>query len=146
MHQLDRLPDPIQNANMVADLIFRPLHILSGDIVDFAYCDTFFNFAIFDSAGTGTVAAMEAYAMQKQVDLTKELDPKPFTEELNNRYAADKSPSLFTMSLGRIDFSTDTLSFCQAGAPNAYILSADPNRRVERARHADWDRQTKCKR
>ena len=57
MHQLDRLPDPIQNANMVADLIFRPLHILSGDIVDFAYCDTFFNFAIFDSAGTGTVAA-----------------------------------------------------------------------------------------
>jgi CheY-like chemotaxis protein len=132
MHQLDRLPDPIQNANMVADLIFRPLHILSGDIVDFAYCDTFFNFAIFDSAGTGTVAAMEAYAMQKQVDLTKELDPKPFTEELNNRYAADKSPSLFTMSLGRIDFSTDTLSFCQAGAPNAYILSADPNRRVER--------------
>ena len=66
--------------------------------------------------------------MQKQVDLTKELDPKPFTEELNNRYAADKSPSLFTMSLGRIDFSTDTLSFCQAGAPNAYILSADPNR------------------
>ena len=132
MHQSDRLPDPIQNANMVADLIFRPLHILSGDIVDFAYCDTFFNFAIFDSAGTGTVAAMEAYAMQKQVDLTKELDPKPFTEELNNRYAADKSPSLFTMSLGRIDFSTDTLSFCQAGAPNAYILSADPSRRVER--------------
>ena len=78
------------------------------------------------------MAAMEAYAMQKQVDLTKELEPKQFTQELNNRYAADKSPSLFTMSLGRIDFSTDTLSFCQAGAPNAYILSANPIRRVER--------------
>lgn len=132
IHQIDRLPEPIKNANIVADLIFKPLHILSGDIVDFAYSDAHFNFAIFDSAGNGTVAAMEAYAMQKQVDLTKELEPKQFTEELNNRYAADKSPSLFTMSLGRIDFSTDTLSFCQAGAPNAYILSSDPTRRVER--------------
>lgn len=131
-HQIDRLPDPIRNANVVADLIFKPLHILSGDIVDYAYSDTYFNFAIFDSAGNGTVAAMEAYAMQKQVDLTKVLEPKEFTEELNNRYAADKSPSLFTMSLGRIDFSTDMLSFCQAGAPNAYILSADPARRLER--------------
>ncbi|MDG1207056.1 MAG: response regulator [Pseudomonadales bacterium] len=132
LHQNGRLPDPIENANIVADFIFKPLYILSGDIVDYEYTDTYFNFAIFDSAGNGTVAAMEAYAMQKQVDLTNELEPKEFTEELNNRYAADKSPSLFTMSLGRIDFATNRLSFCQAGAPNAYILSTDPSRRLER--------------
>ncbi len=131
-HQAANLPNPVDNSAIVADLLFKPLNELSGDVVDFACTFDHFNFAIFDSAGNGTVAAMEAYAMHKQIDLRGDLDPKVFTEALNNRYVADASRNLFTMSLGTIEFATDTLTICQAGAPNIYLIPSDPRRSIER--------------
>ena len=130
--QAATLPSPIDNAAIAADVLFRPLNELSGDVVDFDCDDHHFNFAISESAGNDTVAAMEAYAMHKQIDLCGRLDPKPLMEALNNRYVADSSRHLFTMSLGTIEFAADTLTVCQAGAPNMYLIPSDPNRLIER--------------
>ena len=131
-HQAATLPNPIDNAAIAADVLFRPVNELSGDVVDFDCDYRHFNFAISESAGNGTVAAMEAYAMHKQIDLRDRLDPKSLIEALNNRYVSASSRHLFTMSLGTIEFATDTLTICQAGAPNMYLIPSDPNRPIER--------------
>ena len=131
-HQAATLPNPIDNAAIAADVLFRPVNELSGDVVDFDCDYRHFNFAISESAGNATVAAMEAYAMHKQIDLRDRLDPKSLIEALNNRYVSASSRHLFTMSLGTIEFATDTLTVCQAGAPNMYLIPSDPNRPIER--------------
>lgn len=136
LRQVENLPCETRTRSIHASFLFKPLKKLSGDIVDYELSDTEFNFAVIDTAGHGTAAAMESYALQKQLDLSEGLNPKEFVEDINNRYTTGEEARLFTMTIGNINFEKDTLSLCQAGHPNVYLVRESNGITIDRLGHA----------
>jgi len=120
--QKQNLPERLNDTNIQTGIIFAPLSKLSGDLINYYLDDTSFNYSVIDAAGHGTVAAMEAYAIQMLVNFRQYKDPKEFIDSVNRKYSDGQGSGLFTMTSAKIDFEHDKLVMCQAGHPNSYLV------------------------
>ena len=130
--QKDNLPHKIRDPRLHTGYIFAPLSTLSGDLISYHMDNGGFNYCVIDAAGYGTVAAMEAYAVQMMVNYKQFKNPSEFIDSVNQRYAEGEGSRLFTLTSGRISFAEDKLYLCQAGHPNSYLIRTTAINIVER--------------
>jgi sigma-B regulation protein RsbU (phosphoserine phosphatase) len=111
------------------DWIYKPCAVLAGDGIGFKQVGDQLFFYLLDVVGHGPAAAMESYALQKQLADLCEAEPEKVAERLNQAQFSRHNPlQYFTMIYGVLNVQTGRLQLCQAGHPHPLHWSRTENR------------------
>jgi sigma-B regulation protein RsbU (phosphoserine phosphatase) len=117
--QREQIPERSLNDDLKLEWIYQPCSILAGDGIGFSRDGDHLFFYLIDVVGHGPAAAMESYALQKQIADFRNTEPEQVAAELNRiRFKQNSPMNYFTMIYGVLDVHSGHLKLCQAGHPH----------------------------
>ena len=108
--------------------ILRPAREVGGDFYDFQEKDGFLYFAMGDASGKGIPAALFAFLAGAGFRISADmgLPPDEIVRRVNALLCKDNDTCMFvTLFVGRLEFATGRLEYCNAGHPPLVIVRPD---------------------
>ena len=124
-----QIPERSLRDDIDIEWMYKPCAVLAGDGIGFRQVGDQLFFYLLDVVGHGPAAAMESYALQKQLAGVCESDPASVAARLNrNQFSQHNPMQYYTMIYGVLDAHSGCLRFCQAGHPNPLHWSRASNK------------------